>query len=360
MTDTPNNSGQAGTRAVFAILLSVVLGLFLADAGVSLLDNTLILGFGVHILGAIQEMIFGLLFLVSILVYLLMAFMPMIPKRFLLPIVLFAPVVQLAMIPLLIYHYDRLQQIAWVISLCEVLWGLGILFWIQGAFRLRWPFLRQEQFGSRTFSWQHLSGFVLMNVFVLLPGVLLYLAVCASLAADHFSGGFLALRWSGLVVRAKTYVRGDKNIQLVPMMHIGEAEFYNRISKSLPTNSVILLEGVTDNKNLLKHELSYERDAQRLGLVEQEDKYFPPQARLRQADVDVAQFSKQSIAFLDLCAIVHSKGWSMESLQKMMRQSEEPQFADRLLDDLLTKRNANVLKEIEAEIPGSDVIVVPW
>jgi hypothetical protein len=142
----------------------------------------------------------------------------------------------LAVIPLFIYHYDRLQQIAWVISLCEVLWGLGILFWIQGTFPLRWPILRQEQLGSRAFSWRHLFGFVLVNVFVLLPCVLLYLAVCTSLAVDHFSGGFMALRRSGLVVRAKTYLRGDKSIQLVPMMHIGEADFYNRLSKSLPTN----------------------------------------------------------------------------------------------------------------------------
>ena len=30
------------------------------------------------------------------------------------------------------------------------------------------------------------------------------------------------------------------------------------------------------------------------------------------------------------------------------------------IEDFLTKRNANLLKEIEAELPGSEVIVVPW
>lgn len=361
MKDTPNNSRQSATRAFIAILLSVVLGFFLADAGVSLLDDTLILGLGVHALGVIREATSALLVLMSILVYLLSGVTPMIPKRFVLPLVLFTPVVQLAVIPLLIFDYDRLQHIAWVISLCQVLLGLGVLFWVQGTLRFRWPVFRPEQLGNKTFGWRHLSGFVLVNVLVLLPGVLLYLAVCTSLAVDHFSGGFLALRWDGLAVRAKTFVRDDnKTIRLVPMMHIGEAGFYRQISKSLPTNSVILLEGVTDNKNLIKHKLRYQRTARSLGLAEQQEKFVPTQGRLRDADVDVEQFSERSIDFIDQVGLVHSQGWSLESLQKLIQYSDDPRILDQLVDDLLTKRNAHLLKQIEAELPGSDVIVVPW
>jgi hypothetical protein len=362
MNDTLENNGRPpAIKTAIAILLSVTLGLFLAEAGVSLVDAMLILGLGVHALGAIQGMLFVLLLLMSLLVYLLSGITPLIPKRFFLPIVLFIPVVQLAVIPFLIFHFDRVQPVAWIISLCKVLLGLSILFWVQGTFRFRWPVVRQEQLGGKAFSWLNLAGFVVVNVFVLLPGVLLYLSVCASLAVDHFSGGFLALRPDGLAVRAKTYVRDDhKTVRLIPMMHIGEAEFYDQISKSLPTNSVVLLEGVTDSKNLIKTKLSYKRAAQSMGLVEQQQEFAPQQGRLRQADVDVQQFSKRTIAFVNLVSLIHSEGWRVEHLVKLIQESEEPLFIEQLMADLLTLRNANLLKAIEAELPDSEVIVVPW
>ena len=362
MTDALDNSRRSSTRALIALLLHLALGLFLVEAGVSLLDDTLGLAFGVHVLGLIRGLLSLLLFLTSILVYLLCGITPIIPKRFFIPIVLFTPAAQLAMIPFLIFHYDRVQQITWVASLCQILFGLSILFWIQGTFRFRWPVVRQEHLGSKAFSGLNLVGFLLVNGFVLLPGVLLYLFVCASLAVDHFSASFLALRSDGLTIRAKTYVRGDhKTVRLIPMAHIGEADFYNQISKSFPTNSVILLEGVTDNKNLLKHKLSYKRAARSLGLVEQPKEFTPPpQGRLRHADVDVEQFSERTIAFLNLLSLIYSEGLKVEHLLRVLQESEEPLFAEQLWDDLLTKRNANLLKQIEAELPGSDVIVVPW
>ena len=360
-TDATNNGRQTVKRASIANLLSLALGLFLVEGRVSLLDDSLSLAFGVHVLGLIGGLLFLLLVLTSFLIYLLSGVTPMIPKRFFIPIVLFTPVAQLVMIPFLIYHYDRAQQISWVVSLGQVLYGLSILFWVQGRFRFRWPVIRQEQLGSNAFTWLNLSAFVLVNLFVLLPGVFLYLFVCASLAVDHFSGGFLALRSDGLASRARTYVRDDhKTVQLIPMMHIGEAGFYNQISKSFPTNSVILLEGVTDNKNLIKHKLSYKRAAQSLGLAEQQEEFAPQHGRLRQADVDVEQFSERSIAVLNLVTLIHSEGLKIEHLLKLIQETEDPLVGEQVWDDLLTKRNAHLLKQIDSELPGSDVIVVPW
>ena len=43
---------------------------------------------------------------------------------------------------------------------------------------------------------------LLVNVFILLPGVIAYLVLCAGLAIDHFSEGFLALRPTGFTVQA--------------------------------------------------------------------------------------------------------------------------------------------------------------
>jgi hypothetical protein len=348
-------------RAALAILLSITLGLFLADAGVSLLDDTLTLGLGVHALSVIRGMLFGLLFLASLLVYLLMGMTPMIPKRFFLPIVLFIPAAHLAVIPLFIFHLDHVQPITWGFSLGQLLLGLGILWRIQGALRFRWPAVREEQLGCRPFSWMNLTSFVLVNGLVIPPAVMLYLAICASLAVDHFSGGFLTLSATGLAIRAKTYVRDDhKTVQLIPMMHIGEAAFYDRITKSMPTNAFVLLEGVTDRKNLLKQELSYRRAAESLGLVEQKENLAPPQGRSRLADVDVEEFSERTIAFLNIVSVIHARGWQPEPFLHLMQVSQEPLFLERLMDDLLTRRNTHLLKEIEAALPEAEMIVVPW
>lgn len=348
-------------KKFISVSLTLGLGFFLADAGVSLLDDTLSLFFGVHAFTSIRAIVSFFTMIIAILIYLLMGITPMIPKRFFLPITLFGPVVMLGMIPVSIYQFDRLPQIAWLISLCQVIFGLGVLAWLQGGFRCRWPLIPEERLGGKAFGWLNLSGFILANGFVVLPGVLLYLAWCGSLAVDHFSGGFLAVRADRLAVRAKQYVRHDrKTIHLIPMTHIAESGFYEQISKSIPTNSAILLEGVTDRKNLLKRKLSYKRVAASLGLSEQQDEFVPAHGRSRRADVDVEQFSKESIEFLNVATLIHTQGLTLEVLRELIQKSQDPRLTKQLWEDLLIRRNEHLLKEIQAELLQSETIVVPW
>src|SRR5438128_766540 len=79
----------------------------------------------------------------------------------------------------------------------------------QGEFKFRWPLVPEKQLAARGFSWLNLSVFLLVNAFVLLPAVIGYLVLCAGLAADHFSDGFLTLRPAGLTVQVKKYERDD-------------------------------------------------------------------------------------------------------------------------------------------------------
>jgi len=247
-------------RQLLALLLSLCLGLFLADAVVSLLDDSLKLFVGVHFLSVTRGMVGFFAMLLALLVYGLMALTPMIPKRLFIPVTLFNPVALLAAIPLLIFFYSRIQQVAWVISLGQVILGLWILHRVQGGFKFRWPPMAENQLETRRFSWLNLSVFLLANVFVLLPVVVVYLFICAAVAVDHFSEGFVALRPGGLTVQVRNYVRNDgKTIQLIPMSHVGESAFYRKLSQSFPTNSMILMEGVTDDRNLLTNNITYKR-----------------------------------------------------------------------------------------------------
>jgi len=356
----PTRKFLVGQREI-AILLSVCLGLFLADALMSLLDDSLILFFSIHLLTAMRGTVAFLALLMTIVVYCLMGFTPMIPKRLFLPVTLFNPATVLAGIPFLIYFYSRFPQFQWIISLCQVVLGLSILYWVQGGFRFRWPLVPQGRLPLRHFSWRNLAVFLFTNVFLLLPAVIACLLLFAALAVNHFSDGFLALRSTGFVVQVRKYVRSDgKMIQLCPMSHIGEPDFYRKLSESFPTNSIILMEGVTDNRNLLTNKISYELTATSLGLSEQKKEFQPARGELVRADVDIEQFSASTIDLLNLAMLFHTKGAKPEEVLKMIQYSPPPHFEERLVDDLLRKRNRRLLEELHARLSQSEIFIIPW
>jgi len=348
-------------RQPLAVLLSLCLWFFFADAVVSLLDDTLSMLLNAHPLSAIRGIIGFLALLTALVVYVLMAATPMIPKRLFLPVTLFNPVAMLVATPCSIYFYSHMQQVAWVISLFQVIFCAVVLLYIQGGFRLCWLLVPERLLNSRAFSWANLVGFSAVNLLVVLPAVLAYLVVCAALAVDHFSEGFVALRPSGFTVQVRNYVRDDgKSILLVPMSHIGEPEFYRSLSRSFPTNATILMEGVTDDKDLLTNRITYKRVANSLGLAQQVKEFKPSPVQMVRADIDVDQFTPNTIGFLNLVMLLHSKGLSLENLLRLIQYPEPPGFEQELFGDLLGKRNSHLVQEIHDWLPRSDSLVVPW
>jgi hypothetical protein len=355
------NRKSLRVEQTLAILLSLCLGAFLADAVVSLADDTLILFFGLHLFAVVRGIVFLFAILMAALVYVLLGITPMIPKRLFLPVTLFNPVAILVGIPFLIYHYGRMQEFSRVVSICRVLFGLVILYRLLGGFKFRWRLVTKEQLGTRRFTWLNLAAFVLVNIFGVLPAIFLYLGLCASLAVDHFSEGFFALRPNGLTVQVRKYVRNDgKVIRLIPMSHVADSDFYRKVSQSFPTNSIILMEGVTDEKNLLTNKISYKRMAKSLGLAEQHEEFAPMQGEMVRADVDVEQFSSNTIDMLNLAMIFHSQGVNAGTVLKLTQYSPPPGFEKQLIDDLIRKRNRHLLEEIQARLPESDNLMVPW
>src|ERR1017187_8327419 len=122
-------------RQLLSLLLSLCLGLFLADAVVSLLDDSLILLFGTHLLTAVRGIVGLISFLLAMMVYVLMGLTPLIPKRLFLPITLINPLALLAAVPVAIYCYSLSQQVSWIFSFCQLMLGLGILCWVQGGLK---------------------------------------------------------------------------------------------------------------------------------------------------------------------------------------------------------------------------------
>jgi hypothetical protein len=120
------------------------------------------------------------------------------------------------------------------------------------------------------------------------------------------------------------------------------------------------MEGVTDRRNLLTNELSYKRMATSLGVTEQGEEFNPTQGEMVWADVDVEQFTTNTIGFLNLCTLLHSKGVNAETVSKLLQFSAPPHCEEELLDDLLRKRNRRLLEELHARLPQTEHIIVPW
>lgn len=354
-------SQESTAKNLAAITLSLVLGLFLMHGLVSLLDDSLVLAGGSSFLTAMRGVLGMGVVGVSVVLYLGMGLTPLIPKRGFLPVAVFMAVAVLALIPVSIYVPDRIPQAAWLLSLTQVMLGLGLLAWGWRGRDTRWPMVNPASLGHRLFSWGNLLGFAAINAFVIVPGILLYLGFCLGRAVDHFSGSFLALHRDSLSMQTRKYTRPDgKTIHLVPMMHIGEPAFYEQVARAMPTNATVLVEGVTDHRNLLERPISYRRMARSLGLAEQQEEFQPEQVVAVHADVDVEVFSKNTIEFLKLAARVHTEGLSAEVFHRIVEKSQNPSLPRELWDDILHRRNAHLLGVIQELLPETDVLVVPW
>jgi hypothetical protein len=355
------NPRPSPSRQALAVLLNLCLLLFLVDGGVCLLDDSLSLLFNVQFLNGIRGIVVTFSFLSALIVYGLVGCTSVIPKRVFLPVALFNPVTALLGIPLLIYFYRHLLLLSWLASLLQVVIGLGLLWYLQRGPRFHWPPFPAGMLKTGRFSLLRLAVFLAANLLILLPALVVYLVFCASFAVDHFSEGFVALRPAGFTVQVKKYARNDgKAIWLVPMSHIGEPEFYRGLSQGFPQNSTILMEGVTDNENLLTNRITYKRVASSLGLAAQEKQFKPNPSQVVMADIDVDQFTPGTIGFLNLVMLIHSHGFTVENLLRILQYPQPPGFEQQLFEDLLTKRNRHLLQEIQEHLSEANTLIVPW
>jgi hypothetical protein len=361
LTAEPSPSNNNSGRHLFSLLLSFCMALFLVDAAISFADDALIVAFGLRALTVLRGLISLVAMVMAIGVYGLIGLTPMVPKRLFLPIPLFLLATMLVVFTLAIFWFQRMEQIAFVLSGCQLFLALWLVHLSRRGGKHSWPWVKEEQLGTRGFSWGNLSAFVLLNLLVVLPFIVVYLFVSSARAIDYYSEGFVALRPGGFTVQVRKYVRDDgKMIELFPMAHVASPSFYQEVSQTFPTNSVILMEGVSDEHNVLTNKITYKRMAKTLGLAEQKMTFAPSQGEAVRADVDVGQFSSNTIAFLNLMMLFHSQGMTPETLSKMTQYKPPPHFEKELFDDLLRKRNEHLLGEIKAQLETADNIMVPW
>lgn len=352
---------RKGFRKFLSIALSLYLAGFVIDGLLSLADDTLQWTVHLPLLALPRMLVSAVVSPLWIFVYGFIACVPAVPKRVFAPLALFFPVQVLLGIWLMIYRPDQMLPFQFVFSLCQCLLAVVVVLLVCRGRVWKWPLISIDQLAGRLFSWLNLLGFVAVNVFVLLPATLIYLACCASMAVDHYTDHFMALRVNGISVRSEQLHRSDgKTVFLMPTVHVGRSDFYSQLSDAIPTNSIVLMEGVTDRKHHLHHRLDYKKLASALGLKQQVTEFDASQGEERRADVDIDDFSPTTIEFLELVSKLHTEGPTLENLLPLLRKSQDKTMAKTVLSDILDKRNTNLLSEIHNALTEGDNIVVPW
>jgi hypothetical protein len=327
------------TRRLIAGFLNLALLVTLAAAVTSLVHDSMVLSGQSRGLPGLATALGILGLLTAVVVYGLMLLTPMVPKRFFMPLTLCGLLTSLLALPLLIYFYTHSALISWGMSLAQLLLWVVILRRLRGSWKLRWPLITAEQLETRPFRWRNFCGF--------------------SLAVSHFTDGFVSLRPAGLTMQVRKYTRDDgKTVELVPMSHIGEPEFYQTLAASFSPQAAVLMEGVSDKQDMLKEKVGYTKTAKDLGLSEQHE-VFKPQGELVAADVDIGQFSKVTLECLKKTMIIHAKGINAETLRLLMQASPED-LPQQLFHDLLTRRNEHLLTVFEERLHQSDHLIIPW
>jgi len=203
----------------------------------------------------------------------------------------------------------------------------------------------------------------LLKLFVLLPLLLVYLAASAQLMVTKLSAGFLQIDMKGLHTESRTYELDGHKIHLLPTVHIGSADFYEKITSKLSVEGTVLLpEGVTDKKGLLRNQLDYTAPADSIGLAAQ-PRLTPKKASPVEhpCDVDISEMSAETVAVLNAVAKAIQAASDKNTLGALTAMSEigEPDM-NHLIADVLELRNARVIQGLKQVLSNYEHIVIPW
>jgi hypothetical protein len=265
----------------------------------------------------------------------------------------------------------------------QVLLGLFALAWFRiknGSSLL----MNGEMFPGKGFGLGNLLWFSLGNL-LFLPIVLLFFGFSAATGyVDRLSGGFVRLGVDGLYMAERIYRQEDKTVRLAGMIHVGDQDYYDELSRSISAEPVLVLsEGVSDQDGLLRGEFSYAKIADSLGLSAQHRMQLPGRhvdieqlyregfngaqpgiPDVAGADIDLREFDPLTLEFINAMAahllsgaslidgVTAFRGWAEENLP--------PSASETIMYDLVDRRNQVVLGHLAAALKKYDSVVIPW
>jgi hypothetical protein len=365
------------------LFVNLFLILFVADGSLSVLDELVCLFSGNCLLSAPRNMLADLVILSALIVYFSMGIDKRIPKKVFVPMTLFV-----LCCPLFGWLLPSLAETRFFglgTALAQL--ALTVLPFLHFRGQRKGGFLiTRDMFRPPFFCVRNTLYFVLPNL-LLIPVILVLFAMAtanAYLAVN--TAGFVRLAPSGLYMRDRVYQKGHKTVRLVGMIHFGQKEYYDDLVRSISSaRTVVLAEGVTDEKNLLRNKFGYGEMAGILGLTSQDKMQFrgrmvkaedighassvktkPASGRpdIVSGDVDIRTFDASTILFLNVMARYMTAGRSqvdgIKDFYAWANKNVTPEMNRTIMNDILYRRNKEVIRLMDKALVGYDSVVVPW
>jgi hypothetical protein len=213
------------------------------------------------------------------------------------------------------------------------------------------------------FSWARTGLTLATKLFLVLPALFAYLLLSGQILVREYSSGFLEITTVGIFTEARIYEQSGRKIYLLPTIHIASPAFYEALMDGLPEkSSVILPEGVTDQKGLMKAALDYSGAAESVGLTAQPDLTVQHKSHaVLRCDADISDFSPGTISVLNALARV-LKNIQTGETEAVLAGLEALDTGDpmELWNDILETRNNKVLEGLKLALPQYEHVAIPW
>jgi hypothetical protein len=354
--------------------------MFLTDGVISVFDELLSL-FSVQALSGPRNFIASAVILLAVPIYLCLGVDKRLPKRIFLPLIIFV-----FWCPLSFWFFPSFsgsKAYALLIAFGQAFLSISPFVYLRkmGCHSI---LMTKTMFRSPFFSLRNTLIFVAANLFVI-PMALVFITLSA---ADSFietrTSGFMRIAPDGIYMTERVYRHDNKTIRLVSMIHVGEKEYYDDLVRSvLPGRTLVLAEGVTDKKKLLKNKFGYGKMAGFFGLTSQEKLQFKGRlieageteergferrgsgtTDILRADVDISAFHPSTINFLNTYGKYLNESasftYALKEFNSWANKNVTPEMNKTLMDDILYLRNREVIRHLENALSRYDNIVIPW
>jgi len=361
--------------------------LFLADGGASLLDELVSLLYPLAFLSGVRSVLAFSVLVLAVIVYVCLGIDRRLPKRVFLPLILLV-----FWCPLSVWLFPVLAgNRTYGLLMASV--QVALVFLPFSCFRKgesRSLTMPRTIFNTPLFSLRNTLAFGGANLFVFPIVLAMLLLYTANTCMAGYTSGFMRIAPGGLYMTDRVYRRDKLTIRLASMIHVGEKEYYEGLAGSVaPGRTIILAEGVTDDKQLLINRINYGRAAGFLGLTSQEKllfrgKLIAPEALdqprvsshgagetertgsadILRADVDVSAFRPPTILLLNTIGkelqesrslvkgFVAINDWAEKNISREMNEV--------IMDDILYRRNREVIRYLGKALDRYDTVVIPW
>ncbi len=360
--------------ALFASAWLIAFGL---DGALSTLDDLLRGLGGIHGLTPVRnDLALAVVLLLALPMALLLFFVPHLPKRiFLLPVAytfwanLFPWPFDLTGGPLSSLPLDLIQLAVFGLAIFSVKQRTGRFYLRASDLPVKTHLVRRTMIALG-------SAVALMLIALPIVG-----AISAAAAVEKQTGGYINFTSKGVEARETTFEKDGKTVRLIGMVHIGEGRFYRDLFASFPADALVLVEGVSDEKGLLKGKFSYNHIARTLGLAEQSGiqaawmmkkagavqkpaatPAMPHVTNVIRADIDISDFSAKTIEFLGAVGEVYNAPsiWAAYGRVDAMSGHYTDKDVTAIYGELIDKRNAKLIATFDKEAATCSTVIIPW